>query len=417
MKIEIMDTTLRDGEQTPGVSFSPSEKFNIARILLEEVKVDRIEVASARISSGEKDAVALIAGWCQENHCLDRLEVLGFVDGNRSIDWIEDTGCRVVNLLCKGSLKHVTTQLRKSADEHIADVRDVVRRANKRGISVNIYLEDWSNGMRNSPDYVLGFIESLQHEPIRRFMLPDTLGILTPDETSRFISQTTKAYPHLHFDFHSHNDYGLADANSLAALNAGAKGIHTTVNGLGERTGNSPLSSVVSIIYDHMNDMEISVDESKLFKISKLVEAFSGIRIPTNMPVIGENVFTQTSGIHADGDNKGNLYFTKLAPERFGRSRKYALGKSSGKASVQKNLQEIGIELSQEDLVKITDWIVKLGDKKRNHYDRRTAVYYFRSFEWIRYARTGQDQKLLCLPFSKSQSGCHAQHRHCWRSI
>ncbi len=364
MRIEIMDTTLRDGEQTPGVAFSPSEKFNIARILLEDVKVDRIEIASARVSKGELEAVAKLAAWCKEKGYLDRLEVLGFVDGTKTIDWLQKTQCRVLNLLCKGSYEHVRTQLRKTPDEHIADIRQVIDLAASHGIQVNVYLEVWSSGMRQSPEYVFNFIEQLQNAPIKRFMLPDTLGILNPKETYDYISQITSRFPDLHFDFHPHNDYGLALANCMSAIHAGARGLHTTVNSLGERTGNVALSSVIGLINDHMKDYEISAQESNIYKIARLVEAFSGIRIPPNMPIIGENVFTQTSGIHADGDNKGNLYFNDLIPERFGRNRQYALGKSSGKASVLKNLQELGIELNPEDLAKVTEWIVEMGDKK-----------------------------------------------------
>lgn len=361
-----MDTTLRDGEQTPGVSFSQTEKYNIAKMLLEEVKVDRIEVASARVSKGEMEAVKLISGWCAAKGYMDRLEVLGFVDGTRSVDWIFESGARIINLLCKGSLKHVQYQLKKTPDEHIQDVKNVVHYARKKGLGVNIYLEIWSEGVEQSPEYIFHFIEAMKDEKIGRFMLPDTLGILQPEQTYRYIQTMVDKFPEIHFDYHAHNDYDMAVANSFMAVKAGAKGVHTTVNGLGERTGNAPLSSVIGVLKDFAPGIELSVVETKLTKISKIVEAFSGVRIPGNKPIVGENVFTQTSGIHADGDNKGNLYFNNLMPERFGRLRKYALGKASGKASVIKNLEELGIELDQEAIRKITDRIVELGDKKEN---------------------------------------------------
>ena len=153
-QIEIMDTTLRDGEQTSGVSFVPHEKLMIARLLLEELKVDRVEVASARVSDGEFDAVKMICDWAARRNLLPRVEVLGFVDGYTSVDWIHATGCRVINLLCKGSLKHCTCQLRKTPEEHIEDIIGVVNYANEQDMEVNIYLEDWSNGMKDSPEYV-----------------------------------------------------------------------------------------------------------------------------------------------------------------------------------------------------------------------------------------------------------------------
>ncbi len=367
MKIEIMDTTLRDGEQTPGVAFTESEKFNIARMLLEEVKVDRIEVGSARISEGEMDAAKAIAEWAGRKGYLDRVEMLGFVDGKRSVEWIYNTGIRVLNLLCKGSLRHVTMQLRKTPEEHFADIEREVRYAVEKKMTVNLYLEDWSNGMADSPEYVKALMDYCVKLPIRRFMLPDTLGILTPTRTFDYMQKMISGWD-VPFDFHAHNDYDLAVANTMMAVRGGASGVHTTVNGLGERTGNATLSSVIGVLKDCPDGepVELAIEEAALGKISKIVEAFSGVRIPGNKPIIGENVFTQTCGVHADGDTKDSLYCNKLDPERFGRFRRYALGKTSGKASVAKNLEELGIELDKEDLAKVTARIVELGDRKES---------------------------------------------------
>lgn len=365
MRIEIMDTTLRDGEQTPGVAFTDSEKFNLSRLLIDEVNVDRIEIASARISKGELESVKKIAQWCNEKGLIDRIEVLGFIDGDKSLNWISEAGAKVINLLCKGSLKHLNTQLRKTAEQHITDIKKIIYNAEKYGMKVNIYMEDWSNGMKESKDYVFKFITELKDENVKRFMLPDTLGVLNPNETFNFCKETVNRYPGVRFDFHAHNDYDLAVANSLMAVKAGVSGIHTTVNGLGERTGNTPLSSIVAVLNDHL-DVDINVDEKKLNRISHLVEAFSGIRVPTNKPVIGEHVFTQCCGVHADGDKKGSLYFNRLVPKRFGRLRQYALGKTSGRASIAKNLEELGIELDRESIEKVTRRVVELGDKKEN---------------------------------------------------
>jgi D-citramalate synthase len=363
MKITIMDTTLRDGEQTSGVSFTETEKLNIAKLLLEDLKVDRIEIASARVSEGEFKGAKSIFEWAAEHGYLDRVEVLGFVDGKESLNWISKAGGRVINLLTKGSLKHCQHQLRKSPEEHIADIRKVLDYADEMGIKTNIYFEDWSNGMRNSPEYMYQLLDNLQDTSIDHFMLPDTLGILNHVETFDYCKDMITRYPELKFDFHAHNDYDLATANVFSAIQAGISGIHCTLNGLGERAGNVPLSSVIGIVQDHYK-YEMNVDETKLFKVSKFVESFSGIRIPANKPLIGENVFTQTSGIHADGDHKDNLYFNDLLPERFGRKRQYALGKMSGKASIIKNLEDLGIELDKEEMKKITQKVIELGDKK-----------------------------------------------------
>ncbi|WP_420885206.1 homocitrate synthase/isopropylmalate synthase family protein, partial [Candidatus Symbiothrix dinenymphae] len=220
----------------------------------------------------------------------------------------------------------------------------VLKTAAQRGIAINIYLEDWSNGMLNSPEYVFYLIDNLRDTNIKRFMLPDTLGILNPISTGEFCRQMLAKYPRLHFDYHAHNDYDLAVGNVFAAVHAGVQGIHTTVNGLGERAGNAPLASVIAMLHDQM-ELKTNIAEEQLNTVSRIVESYSGVRIPNNKPVIGESVFTQCAGIHADGDNKNNLYYNDLLPERFGRAREYALGKTSGKANIKKNLEAMGIEV------------------------------------------------------------------------
>ena len=364
-KIEIMDTTLRDGEQTSSVSFSASEKLTIAQLLLEELKVDRIEIASARVSEGEFQAVKNVTKWAAENGYINAVEVLTFVDNGVSIKWMKEAGAKVQNLLTKGSLNHLTHQLKKTPDQHFNEIKKVVDLAKKEGIETNVYLEDWSNGMRNSKEYVFEYLAFIATQPVKRIMLPDTLGVLTPTESFAFISEIRKKYPDLHFDFHAHNDYDLGVANVLEALKAGVDGLHLTVNGMGERAGNAPMASTIAVINDFMPSVKVNVNEKSLYSVSKLVETFSGFMIPANKPVVGANVFTQTAGIHADGDNKKNLYFNDLLPERFNRKRQYALGKSSGKANIQKNLQELGLHLNDSDLKKVTQRIIELGDKKQ----------------------------------------------------
>lgn len=365
MRIEIMDTTLRDGEQTQGVSYTPLEKLHIAKLLLKDLKVDRIEVSSARVSKGEFEAIKKITDWARHNGMHRKVEVLGFVDGDESLNWIKNAGGCVINLLTKGSLRHLEKQLRKTPEKHVSEIKEIIRKAESSDMQVNIYLEDWSNGMIHSEDYVFFMIDALKDENIIRFMLPDTLGILNPEQTYTFCKKVVDKYPTLHFDFHSHNDYDMAVANIFSAVRAGFRGVHTTINGLGERAGNAPLSSVIGVLRDQLN-AETGINEFEITKASKIVETFSGIRIPVNKPIIGENVFTQTSGVHADGDSKDNLYFNNLLPERFGRKRKYALGKQSGKATIKKNLEEFGLFLSPDSINKVTQRVIELGDKKEN---------------------------------------------------
>jgi len=386
--VEIMDSTLRDGEQTNGVSFLPHEKLVMARKLLYDVNVNRIEVASARVSEGEREAVTRICAFAKKVGLLERVEVLGFVDGGKSVDWIKECGGQVINLLAKGSLKHCTQQLNKTPDEHISDIRREVEYAVQQGLSVNLYLEDWSNGMKDSPEYVYQLMDALTLNEavpedsaqstqakagapkgtvaklkIQRFMLPDTLGVMNPLQVIEYFRKMLKRYPDVHFDFHAHNDYDLAVSNSLAAVLSGARGLHVTVNGLGERCGNAPMASVQAILKDQFH-AKTSIVENQLNDLSRMVESFSGITVAPNQPIVGEHVFTQVAGVHADGDSKNKLYYNELVPERFGRKREYALGKNSGRANIAKNLEELGLELTPEQTRRVTERITELGDKK-----------------------------------------------------
>ena len=363
--VEILDTTLRDGEQTPGVAYTPNEKLQIASLLLEKLHLDRIEVASARVSDGEQEGVRKIIAWAAKKGYENRVEILGFVDNHRSVDWIVAAGGKVINLLTKGSEKHCRIQLRKEPQEHFAQVGEEIAYAVSKGLAVNVYLEDWSNGMRDSLPYVLNFVQELRKYPVRRIMLPDTLGILDPENTALYFQWMRHAFPGLCFDFHGHNDYGMVTANSLAAVRAGAGGVHATVNGLGERAGNQNLFEIVAAVND-MSDRKIRARENQFEYASRVVQTISGKRVAANAPIIGGDVFTQTCGVHADGDKKGNLYANPLLPERFSRKRRYALGKLSGKASIDKNLEEMGLELEPELRDRVLQEVIRLGDKKKN---------------------------------------------------
>lgn len=361
--IQIMDTTLRDGEQTPSVSYTPSEKFQIAQLLLREVKVDRVEIASALVSEGEAEAVRRITAWARRAGFADRVEILGYVDGKRSVDWIIENGGGVLNLLTKGSRLHCERQLRMTPERHFKAITETIRYARKRALVVNVFLEDWSAGVRDSFDYVFGHISNLSGSGVKRIFLPDTLGNQSPGDAGRYVSLMTQTWPGLHFEYHAHDDYGLATANCLAAIAAGARGVHTSVNGMGERAGNARLAQVIAAIHD-LGSARTRVNENKLVAISEMVATLSGKSVPENSPIVGRDVFTQTAGIHADGDSKANLYANKLAPRRFGRRRRYALGKLAGKASLDQNLKLLGIKLAPENRDRVLARIVELGDKK-----------------------------------------------------
>ncbi len=361
-----MDTTLRDGEQTSGVSITPGEKLILAQHLLQRLGVDRIEVASCKVSKGEQDAVGQIMKWAASKGFEDRVEVLSFVDGNISVDWMRAAGCKRINLLTKGSLKHCEGQLRKTPQQHLDDIRRTLDYAISKGVTVNIYMEDWSNGMLHSPGFVDFMLGQYVDMPFERILLPDTLGILAPWQVEKFVSELVARYGHKkQFEFHGHNDYGVAVANALAAVRGGCVGVHCTVNGLGERAGNTPLEEFIPALHDH-TEFRTRVREGELMAASRLVIAFSGKRLAANKPILGADVFTQTAGIHADGDKKGSLYVSALSPERFGRDRTYALGKLSGRANLDFNLQRMQLTLTPEQHKAVLDRVVALGDAKKS---------------------------------------------------
>lgn len=362
--IQILDVTLRDGEQTNGVSFSWQQKLNITKHLLKDLKVDRVEIASARVSPGEFEAVKKIVEWSIAEGLQKRIEILGFVDGDKTVEWMKGTGVKVLNLLTKGSFNHLTNQLRKTPKEHFDDIEKTVSIAKTNGIDVNVYLEDFSNGYLHSKEYVLEYLNEVSKFPIDRFFLADTLGVMSPTEVSFAVTHLTKEYPKLWFEFHGHNDYDLAVANCLAAVESGIKGLHVAVNGLGERAGNSPLEAVVTAIHDKTK-FRTGIVEKEITNASRLVEIFSGKRISDNRPIVGEDVFTQTAGVHADGDKKGNLYANPILPDRFGRMRVYALGKLAGKASITENLKQLGMVLSPEIEKKVLERVIELGDQNK----------------------------------------------------
>jgi (R)-citramalate synthase len=365
MMLEIMDTTLRDGEQTPSVAFSPPEKLLIAQKLLLDVNVNRIEVASCGVSETERQSLTNIMDWAKKKGLENRVEVLGFVDHEKSINWLSYCGCRCLNLLVKGSEKHCRVQLNKSLVEHIHDIDTTLSYAIENNISVSAYLEDWSNGMGSSPEYVMELITALQKKEIKRIYLADTLGIMNPIQLQKYLKLVIERFPEIHFEFHGHNDYGLAVSNSLTAVQSGVKGVHTSVNGLGERAGNCSLAEVSVCIEDFTN-LKVQIVEKHLKDISRLVETYSGKILSENTPIVGKNVFTQTAGIHADGDKKGGLYSTQLKPKRFNRKVDYALGKLSGKSSIELRLRDLGIDLDRNQIKLLLSKVVTLGEQKKS---------------------------------------------------
>lgn len=365
-KINILDTTLRDGEQTQGVCFSAQEKLHLAQELLQNCNVDRIEIASCKTALSEKNAIKTIMDWAIGNNLEHRVEVLSFVDGDSSLQWLDGTGCKRINLLVKGSHAHCVGQLGKTPDEHFSDIGDTVQKARSRGYCVSAYLEDWSRGVQDKPDYVENVIKYLRSQDVRRIYLCDTMGVLSPWQVEDYVRVACSNYPDIEFEYHGHNDYGLSTANVLAAVKAGASGTHVTINGLGERAGNSSLAEVVIALRD-FKIADTGIPDGSLPAISRLAEIYSQKSLPGNAPILGENAFTHIAGVHADGQDKGNLYEGKLLPSRFGREWTYGLGKLSGRKSLESYLRSMdSYDLSIQEQKRILDKIHQMNEEKKN---------------------------------------------------
>lgn len=359
-----MDTTLRDGEQISHGSFSPKWKMRIVKSLL-EAGADRVEVCSARgFSKKEQGMLKDVMAWAKESGHQEQIEVLAFVDGKKSVDWIGEADGKTINLLAKGSKFHCEEQLRQNVITHLQKISETVGYAVSLGMKVNLYLEDWSQGMMDSPGYVKKLLNGLSKLSIGRVMLCDTMGVLNPWTTEKFVRITRRWQPKMCYDFHGHNDYGSAVANSLAAVKAGAKGIHVTVNGLGERAGNAPLDEVALGIRDHLSGYFSSIKVSSLRDLSRDVALMSGRRIPPNKSISGSEVFSNTAGVHADGDLKKNLYAHRwLDPKDFGAKTRHPMGKLSGKSNILSNLERLGWKLPEAEVEAILLRVVQLADE------------------------------------------------------
>jgi len=363
--VKLLDTTLRDGEQTPGVSLTPDEKLWIAK-KLDELGVDIIEAGSAVTSEGEKEGIRKVA-----DEGLDA-EICSYTRMVRKdIDEAVDCGVDSVHLVVPVSDLHIEKKLKKTRSEIIEMTVNVVQYAKDQGLVVELSGEDASRGD-------ISFMEKVYRNGVRagadRLCYCDTVGVLTPEQVRSDLTQLVETF-NVPVGLHCHDDLGFAVANTLEGIKVGCDEVHVTMNGLGERAGNAALEEVV-MAGRKLYDMDFNVKPKLLYETSSLVSRLSGVVLSDNKAIVGDNAFTHESGIHAHGVLSDSSTYEPISPSEVGRERRFILGKHTGKASVKAMLEDMGVEADQDQLTEIVKRIKDIGDrgKKVTTADLKTII-------------------------------------------
>jgi (R)-citramalate synthase len=347
--LRFLDTTLRDGEQTPGVSLNPDQKFEIAT-RLSDIGVDVIEAGSAAASDGEREAIRRIAD------AGLKAEICTFVRALRlDIDYAADCNVDAIHLVVPVSDLHIAKKMRKTREEVVAMAMDAVGYAKERGLIVELSGEDASRADQAFLHSI--FAAGVEHGA-DRLCFCDTVGLLTPEKVAEFIPPLSKIAP---ISIHCHDDLGFAVANTMAALKAGASCAHVTVNGLGERAGNTPLEEIVMAL-EVLYGYQTRIKKDQLYHLSSLVSRHTGVPLAVNKAIVGEMAFTHESGIHAHGVIREPSTYESVKPEQVGRKRRIVLGKHSGSASVEAALHEMNYVADDNQTKEIVKRIKQLGD-------------------------------------------------------
>jgi len=365
-KVNIVDTTLRDGEQTAGVVFSNEEKVRIARYL-DEIGIDQIEAGIPVMGGFEKD-------------CIKEIVRLGLKTSimawNRAViaDIKEALECGVdaVAISISTSDIHIEHKLQTTRADVLARMSDAVKFAKDNNLYVSVNAEDAS---RSDLDYLTEFALVAKHAGANRLRFCDTVGTLDPLTTFRYIKTLHDAIG-LDIEMHTHNDFGMATANSLAGIYAGANHVGVTVNGLGERAGNSCLQEVIMSMR-HLLKIDVHYNTTLFREVAQYVAEASGRVLSVNKPIVGSNIFAHESGIHGDGVLKNPLTYEAFLPEEVGLERQMVIGKHSGSASIRAKFREYGIEISHEDSEFVLAGCRQMSiDKKRSLFDKEIVCIY-----------------------------------------
>ncbi|MFQ5974752.1 MAG: homocitrate synthase family protein [Candidatus Hydrothermarchaeales archaeon] len=352
---KLNDTTLRDGEQTPGVVFSLEEKVEIAK-LLDEMGVHQIEAGTPVMSDFEQKAIhsivkeglkASIMGWARA--------------AKPDIDAVISTEADAIAISIATSDIHLQYKLKKTREEVLETAVKMVEYAKDHGLYISLNSED---ATRTEFSFLKEFALAGKEAGADRLRICDTLGVLIP-ASSRYLVKKFIEETNMPVEIHTHNDYGLAVANALAAFEAGAEYASTTVNGLGERAGNSSLEGLIMSLTKLYN-LDLGFKMDQLYKISRYVEEASGILIPLNRSIVGTHMFTHESGIHVDGVLKYPYTYESFLPDEIGATRRIIIGKHSGKHAVWDKLEELGIHADKDQLLKIVEAVKERSEKRKS---------------------------------------------------
>ena len=351
-EIYIFDTTLRDGEQTPGVALTVDEKIQIAQ-KLDNLGVDKIEAGFPAASKGELQACSKI-----KSMDLDST-IVGLARSVKDdIDAVLDADLEYVHLFIGTSPLHRDYKLKMSKETIISTAVSAVEYAKDHGLDVEFSAED---ATRTEKDFLLEFYNSVIDAGADFIDIPDTVGVLTPVFTKDLMTYA-KSYFKTPISVHFHNDFGLATANSLTAIECGANQTHVTVNGMGERTGNTSLEEIVIALHSAYG-INLNIDTSQLYSLSEFVGRLTGVKMPVNKPIVGENAFAHESGIHVHGILNNPFTYEPISPELVGHSRKIFLGKHTGANALKSKLKDYHIELDDNQFDTVFNQIKSLGDK------------------------------------------------------